>query len=224
MKTAVIMVRDLNWIKVRQNHKTWFFNANDLLEIYNSQSDKQKELWVYMKSKSLKELQEAVIKDEISNTNESRYLNSSNLKGKEISTIETKRWRVNWWTWMHPYIFMDFAMWLSADFKVTCLKWLYDNLIQFRDQCGDWFKEVNSALFNKTPNIPPFEYSNEAKMINKLVFWKPNKWQRNKATEEELSLLKWLQKADVKLIKKWLDYYERFEELKKVKNIIQLTY
>jgi len=214
MKTTVIMVRDLNGISVRQNHKTWFFNANDLLELYNKDKESKKEMWVYMKNKSLKELQEAIIRDEISNTNKSRYLNN-----KEIKTIETKRGK-NGWTWMHPIIFLDFAMWLSADFKVTCIKWLYDNLIQFRDDCWNWFKEVNKALFNIKPNLPPFEYSNEAKMINKIVFWKADWWQRDSATEEQLQLLKTLQKADVKLIKEWLDYYDRYRKLIDIKKYL----
>lgn len=219
MKTAQIMLRDLNWIKVRQNHKTWFFNANDLLDLHNSTSKKKKELWKYMNTTSLKQLKKAIIKDEISNTPK-----MGDLKNEDITTIETKRWRVNWWTWMHPYIFIDFAMWLSADFKVTCIKWLYDHLIKFRDECWDWFKEINKALFEKKPNLPPFEYSNEAKMINKLVFWSPNKEQRNKATEEQLSLLKALQKADATLINNWLDYYDRYEELKNMKNIYFLMH
>jgi len=108
-------------------------------------------------------------------------------------------------------------MWLSVDFKVTCLKWLYDNLIEFRDECGDGFKKVNDALFNQKPNTPWFEYSNEAKMINKLVFGSSEKGQRNNATEKQLSLLKALQKADIKLIEQGLDYYDRFEKLKGLK-------
>lgn len=217
MKTAQIMMRDLNWIKVRQNHKTWFFNANDLLDLHNKDRKKKKELWKYTSSLSFKKLQWAVVKDEIANTPK-----KGELKNEDILTIETKRWSVNWWTWMHPYIFIDFAMWLSADFKVTCIKWLYDHLIKFRDECWDWFKEVNKALFEQKANLPMFEYSNEAKMINKLVFWSIDKEQRNKATENQLGLLKAIQKADVKLINDWCDYYERYEKLKDMKNTFLL--
>jgi len=214
MKTAQIMERDLNGVIVRQNHKTGFFNANDLLDLYNSQSQNKKRIENYLRIDSFKELQEAVIKNEISNT--------SDVSDLEIKTIETKRGN-NGGTWMHPYIFIDFAMWLSADFKVTCLKWLYDNLIKFRDDCGESFKAVNDALFENKPNLSPFEYANEAKMINKLVFGRPDKDQRNNATEDELEMLKSLQKADVEYIKRGLDYYDRFESLKKIKEILLIT-
>jgi hypothetical protein len=213
MKTAVIMVRDLNGVSVRQNHKTWFFNANDLLDLYNKNNKKKKEMWAYLKTDNFKSFQEAVIKNEILNTNKNTELENS------FKTIETKRWKY-WWTWMHPYIFLDFAMWLSPDFKVNCMKWLYDNLIKFRDECGDSFKKVNKALFDKKPNLPPFEYSNEAKMINKIVFWSPNGGQRNLATAEQLELLKKLQESDVKLIQKWLDYYERYIKLNEIKEYL----
>jgi hypothetical protein len=44
MKTVVIMERDLNGVKIRQNHKTGFFNANDLLDLHNSKSPKKKRI------------------------------------------------------------------------------------------------------------------------------------------------------------------------------------
>jgi hypothetical protein len=123
---------------------------------------------------------------------------------------------------MHPYLFMDFAMWLSPKFKLTCIKWIFDNLIKSRINAGDGFKQVNEALFNQKPNIPHWEYSNEAKMINKLVFGKPDKDQRNKATEYQLNLLSGLQKADKKLIDEGIDYLDRFKRLEKLKESFAL--
>lgn len=34
---------------------------------------------------------------------------------------------------MHPLLFIDFAMWLNPAFKVKVLKFVYDELIKFRN-------------------------------------------------------------------------------------------
>jgi len=213
MKTSVIMKRDLNGIKIRQDSKTGFLNANDLLDAYNLAGGEKKHLHHYLENKSTRETMAAVL-DEIQNTRNSGEF--------ENGVIKAKRGK-NGGTWMHPYLIIDFGMWLSPKFKVTVLRWVYDNLISFRNECGDGFKKVNDALFERKPNRSPFSYSNEAKMINKIVFGKPDKGQRNGATETQLSMLKALQKADVKLIESGIDYYERYEKLKEVRDTFLLT-
>lgn len=213
MKTSVIMQRDLNGVKIRQDSKTGFLNANDLLNAYNENSKDTKHLHHYLENKSTKETMAAILRE---------FQNTRNSGDFENGVIKTKR-GLHGGTWMHPYLIIDFGMWLSADFKVTVLKWVYDNLIQFRNDCGNGFKEVNDALFERKPNRSPFSYSNEAKMINKIVFGRPDAGQRNDATEDQLALLKALQKADVKLVKDGLDYYERYEKLKEVRDTFLLT-
>lgn len=102
---------------------------------------------------------------------------------------------------MHPYMFIDFAMWLSPDFKVMCIEWIYDHLIELRNQVGDEFKELTSTVkkFLQPTNVEV--YRDEIKMINKLVFGTETKEDiRQTASQEELKLLQVLQKADIKLI------------------------
>lgn len=213
MKTSVVILRDLNGVSVRQDSKTSFFNANDLLDLYNQSAETQKRMQKYLETRGTKETMAAIL---------SEIQNSPKLGEFENGVIETKRGK-NGGTWMHPYLFIDFGMWLSPKFKVTVLKWVYDNLIKFRNECGDSFKEVNEALFDQKPNLSPFEYANEARMINKLVFGSPQKGQRNGATEDQLSLLKSLQKADIKLIKSGLDPYERYERLKEIRETLSMV-
>ena len=52
----------------------------------------------------------------------------------ENTLIYTKKRGKNGGTWMHPYLFIDFAMFLSAEFKLQCIKWLHDNLLILRDE------------------------------------------------------------------------------------------
>lgn len=220
------MIRDLNGVAIRQNHKTSFFNANDLLELYNQSNQKKVEMTDYLRSKQFKEFKQEVLKDILQNTQNLQDNIRATIKeggdltdlfvAKDSEIMYVKRGK-NGGTWLHPYLFMDFAMWLSPSFKLTCIKWIYDKLIQVRDEAGESFKEVNDALFDLKPNRARWDYINEAQMINKLVFNSSDRGQRNSATEQELTLLKNLQKADIKLIQNGLDYYERYEKLKELK-------
>jgi len=211
MKTAVIVERDLNGLAVRQNSKTEMFNANDLLDIYNESTKSHKKIDAYLANTSTKEFINVLTKDVVLNTQDSGEL--------EREIMQTKRGRYGG-TWMHPYLFIHFAMWLSPEFNLMCIKWIHDNLIRTRNECGDTFKTVNDALYIQEGGGNPFMYANEAKMINKLVFGSADKGQRNLATEEELQLLKNLQKMDIKLIQKGLDFYERYEKLKELRSYV----
>lgn len=205
MKTSVSMIRAMDGVNIRQDSLNKFFNANDLIVVYNEKNNSGKRVQDYFDNEATKRFMEVLLQSEIENSADRR----------EFEIVKTKRGK-NGGTWMHPYLFIDFAMWLSPEFKVTVLRWVYDNLIKLRIEAGDSFKEVNEALFNNAPNSPPFVYSNEAKMINKLVFGSPDRGQRNDATEEQLATLKALQKADAKLISQGLDYFNRYEKLKEL--------
>jgi hypothetical protein len=132
MKTVVIMERTFQGgYKIRQNSASSFFNANDLLEVFNKNHHADKRLSDYLTTNSTQE-----------------YMGILLLEGEFEKIIETKRGK-NGGTWMHPYLFVDFAMWLSPQFKFTVIRWVYDNLIKLRHEAGDSFKLVNEALFDK---------------------------------------------------------------------------
>ena len=44
--------------------------------------------------------------------------------------------------WMHPFLFIDFAMWINPTFKVTVIKFVYDELINYRNEAGDAYREM----------------------------------------------------------------------------------
>lgn len=215
METNIVMKRDLNWFIVRQNTKNALFNANDLLEIYNKHTGKNKKMEMYVRTAWFQETKEAVLKE----LNLAENLNTTNMYVLEKDVLSTNRGKVNWGTRMHPYLFIDFAMWLSPEFKVKCIKWIYDNVINLRIGSGDSFKEVNMELRNKWFVLPTY-YKDEANMINFLVFGSMESGQRDTATEKQLDLLERLQKLDTKLIKEWLTFSKRAEKLSEFKDML----
>lgn len=132
MKTTQILERDFYDGVVRQNHKTGYFNMNDLVEIGNK----------YRKSLGLSK-----VKPE-------NYWNSKStidfiqqvMELEKVSEIKISTRGRYGSTWVHPTVFMDMAMWVNPRFKAIVIKWMYDNLTVFRDSSGDSYKRMAGAL------------------------------------------------------------------------------
>jgi hypothetical protein len=113
-------------------------------------------------------------------------------------------------TWMHPYLYVKFAMWLSPELEVKIIKWVYDNLIEYRSLAGDYYNEMCKTISERYEEYfgkkaDPLIYVREAHFLNQLVFKNPNGNQRNKATEIQLELMNKLQLANIKLINQGID-------------------
>src|SRR5690606_32626242 len=150
MKTNVLMVRRLDGIEIQQRTKDKFLNATMLLSQYNKYTGKNKVMAEFWSNKNTEEFLESLARELNDNVGDSLYLE------KDLYTTARGK---NGGTWMHPYLFVKFAMWLSTDFEVKVIKWVYDNLIDFRNQSGDHYNEMKEAIqkryiehFGKKPN------------------------------------------------------------------------
>jgi len=52
-------------------------------------------------------------------------------------------------TWVHPLLFIDMALAISPKLKLEAYKWLYDQLLKYRNDSGDSYKLMSGALFNR---------------------------------------------------------------------------
>lgn len=128
MVTVQIMERKFRDGVIRQNHKTGWFNATDLLQVanqYRLQIGLDKRFIAdYLKNDSTKEFIKTILdREDLSKAYEAK-------KGKGGGT------------WVHPLLLIDIAMWLSPDFKYEAMTWLEDRLIQNRDLSGNSFKKM----------------------------------------------------------------------------------
>lgn len=98
MKTNQEMIRLMGEFKVVQRTKDGFFNATELLKQWNVSNNSKKELKHYFENQSANELINTIVERENLNSRKSAYLSS---RGK------------NGGTWMHPILFIDFAMWIN---------------------------------------------------------------------------------------------------------------
>lgn len=215
MKTNQLMQRDFNGISISQRTIDSYFNATELLHIYNSDSKKKKvfaEFWSNRTTNDfLESLERQLNLEQKDNVGNSLYLK------KDLFT--TKRGKGGE-TYMHPYLFVKFAMWLSSDFEVKVIKWVYDNLIDFRNQAGNHYKEMCYTIQERyieyygSIKIDPLVFANEATYLNELVFGCNSTKRRNDATEKELDLMNRLQLANIKLIKSGLGKDDRKSQLR----------
>lgn len=131
MKTEVIMKRELFNSEISQSSKTGFFSLTDLVRAGNSYRSMNKktlfDLNNYIKSKSFIEFRKE-------------------LERKYGEVYRPGRGRGNK-TWVHPLIFIDVALAIDPKLKVEVYEWLFDNLIKFRNDSGDSFKEMAAALY-----------------------------------------------------------------------------
>ena len=86
---------------------------------------------------------------------------------------------------MHPIMFMDFAMWINPSFKVKVIKFAYDQMIKYRNEAGDAYVSLSSAM----SKIVSKEFMARAmkkigEALNWVVFNAHEKMIRNKEGEE----------------------------------------
>lgn len=136
MKTNQIMIRRMGPFAVEQRTKDAYFNATSLLKQWNEVTGSKKEIKDYLSNKATKELIATIENRENLNGDNSPYLGT---RGK------------NGGSWMHPVLFMDYAMWINASFKYDVIKFVYDQMIEYRNKSGDAYKELAAAISTITP-------------------------------------------------------------------------
>lgn len=176
MKTNVTIIRKMGNFAVKQRTQDGMFNATELLKQWNEASGQQKQVIHFTENESTKEFIEALILEE-------------NLKERNSVLIQSRG--KNGGTWMHPILFIDFAMWLNPKFKVKVLKFVYDELIKHRHEAGDNYLVLTSALKKIVhKSFLPVAIQNVAKAINFIVYNDHKAGIRNtEATSEDLKKL-----------------------------------
>lgn len=168
METQVVMKRELFGQQISQQSKTEFFNATELVNAGNK--------WRIANNKK--------------SFNLSQYLSSSGflefqneLKEKYGNVISKSRGR-NSATWVHPLLFIDIALAINPKLKVEVYEWLFDNLIRFRNDSGDSYKQMSSAIYSRFTNKR--EFPNYIQRVANYIRVQLNVKDWQKASEEQL--------------------------------------
>lgn len=174
MVTNQIMKRPLANFTIEQRTKDGYFNLTSLLNSWNEKIGSKKELKDYFDNKSTQEFIKALSDEE-------------NLHGDNSPYVKSKaRADRGGGTWGHPLLFIDFAMWLNPVFKVKVLKFVSDQMLKYRNEAGDAYRELGNAMSKICgKKFMPAAMCNVAKAINYTVFGEHQHEMRNKQGEEE---------------------------------------
>jgi len=170
MVTEVIMKRELFGKDVSQKSKSGFFSATDLVRVGNqwriSNGLEMFKLNTWLSRKSTKEFIKELEKE----------------FGESIIRSKAK----NQHTWIHPYLFIDLALNINPQLKIEVYKWIYDELLKYRNCSGDGYKKMSGALFINATNKANFhkeigKFARKIKDSCCVTDW-------NEATEDQLIL------------------------------------
>ena len=198
MKTNQIMIRQMGELSVKQRTKDGFFNATELLKQWNRVSGMKKEVTKFLDLGSTSELVKIIMEREDLHTQDSTYVKSRASRGDNAGT------------WMHPVLFIDFAMWINPSFKYDVIKFVYDDMIRYRNLAGDSYKELASAISKIVPKtFIPKAMQKVGEALNWIVFDSHEPLLRNKHGNESKQRELWqLEKKVADLINEGfiLDY------------------
>ena len=184
MKTNQIMVREFAGQTIRQQHITGMFSANDMANLFPG-----KNLQDWKDKQTTREFILTIMGRE--NITEEQVIWESGKKRGDIRG-----------TWLHPYLAIDLAMWLSPDFKYDVIKWVYDQLCESRNAAGDNHKMMCDAIHEVLHPIDGYVYADETYMVQSLAGIETGG--RNGATEGQLKLLSTLQMWNSRMLRKGL--------------------
>ena len=175
MKTNQIMKRKLVNFTVEQRTKDAFFNATNLLKQWNEQNGvTQRKMENYFASSKTVEFIQTIMERENLHTPKLVYVKSKARADRGGGTF------------MHPLLFIDFAMWINPSFKYDVLKFVYDRMLSYRNEAGEAYKELASAVSRIVPKNEIRKYMETiAKGINFIIVGKHDHLVRNEYGTEE---------------------------------------
>ena len=189
MKTDIIMNRPMGLFNVEQRTSDGYFEDNSLLNQWNS-SNKRRKMSEYLGSEKtklfIKEInyREALVENQtwenISKQQKQKTVDYQPLI--RIKGRNSKNGRIPDRVWMTPLLFIDFAMWINPSFKYDVLKFVYDQLIEYRHSAGDNYNVLTTSI----AKLIDCDYVKVAKAIQWIVFNKSGKDLRQHASQNEL--------------------------------------
>lgn len=180
MKTNMVMVRKMGSYDVYQRTDDCYFDANSLLLQWNKMNGKTKrEMKKFIDSPKTSEFINEIKLREAQSQKRDMAKNEPFIK---VKGKNTKNGKTPDRVWMSPLLFIDFSMWINPSFKYDVLRFVYDQLIEFRHEAGDNYNVLTTSI----AKLIDADYVQVAKAIQWIVFNKTEKNLRQHASQEQL--------------------------------------
>ena len=136
----------------------------------------------FLEMDTTKEFISALSKDESQRAN---MLIAENQLIIRVKGRTTKNGKTPDKVWMNPILFIKFAMWINPTFEVKVLRFVYDEMIRYRNEAGDAYKELSSAVMKIVPkDYMPKAMKKIGEALNWIIFNGHEKLLRNKHGDE----------------------------------------
>jgi hypothetical protein len=190
MKTNQIMHRQMGSFDVQQRTKDGMFNATVLIQQWNETMNASKDLDHFMRTDQTKEFIDALLEDinnqQVPNTPKKGDLEQIENQ-QDIKRVYQSARGHNGGVWMHPLLFMKFAMWLNPRFELQVLKFVQDKMLEYRNLACESYKELSTNVAKLVPkDLMEPAMRRVARGVNYVVFNTHNPGERNlHATDDE---------------------------------------
>lgn len=187
MKTNQVLERKMGEFKVYQRTSDGYFEGNSLLRQWNNVlGNEQRKMETFLDSCKTKEFIEALIAEERENGLGQNCPKIDNQVFKKSKVkIEGKPGRPQLQVWMHPVFFIKYSMWINPRFEVKVIRFVYDQLIQYRNDAGDAYKEMATAICSIVDkSLIQDAMKKVAKGLNFVVYGSHEPGIRNKIGDE----------------------------------------
>ena len=150
MKTNQEMVRYIDNFRVVQRTSDGYFDGSELLRQWNGvEGNPRRRMSEFIDSTKVKEFLKALAEDE---SHRAKIDIGENQLLIKIKGRNTKEGKTPDKVWMNPLLFIKFAMWINPTFEVKVLRFVYDEMIRYRNDAGDAYKELSSAIIPTLAN------------------------------------------------------------------------
>lgn len=209
---SLVIFRPFEGMEVKQEVDTLLYNATDMLKAYNSKHGEDRRMDKYLSNQSTKDYIDLLYTKENDNTPKKGELEISIDKPKVEWVILTKKGKFGG-TWMNQHLLVDFAMWLSPEFKHGIIDFILSgqSLAIGRNKIKEGYKRMCKAIAESGDS----NYRDEATMLNVLVSGSPSPNQRARYWEDKMELMDDMQKSNATMIRLWMSLEDRKNALVK---------
>lgn len=196
------MVRNLEGLEIVQRTKDGMFNATELMKAWRKTTGQEKRIDKFLDNGQTKDFIKVLIKDienqQVLNTPKKGDLENTEKQDVMKQVICTSKGKKGV-TWMHPLLFVKYAMWYNPQFELSVLKMVMDGLIEMRNTVADSYKDWSSTLA-KLGAANPEDFSRIQRCMNYAVFGKHRDDIRNTATADELKKMRKLEEQVIQMV------------------------
>lgn len=185
------MIRNIGRYSVVQRTSDGFFDANSLIKSWNSNpKNTKREINKFLSSSKTQEFISA-LKDKLAMSQKCDMVKIKVLD--DIKGRMTSKGKTSDKVWMHPYLFTKLAMWINPTFEVDVVMFVYDQMIKYRNEAGDAYRELSSAVATIVPkNEMKTKMRKIGEALNWVIFNAHEKMLRNKQGEEDKQKELWM--------------------------------